>query len=145
MPHQKWQEFSPSFPSQAPGLQYDGLTRCWQTRVASGCVRVWRNARDDYVRVPACFHSSRSSSQGPPYKDYFRSISTVCLGSTNIFFLFSFFMPDVACYQKAWVRDFYCPKMSLWLPILMELWHFEFLEGGPKRPKIGKNRWKLDL
>ena len=21
----------------------------------------------------------------------------------------------------------------------MELWHFEFLEGGPKRPKIGEN------
>ena len=27
----------------------------------------------------------------------------------------------------------------------MELWHFEFLEGGPKRPKIGKNWQKLDL
>merc|ERR1711966_149358 len=24
-------------------------------------------------------------------------------------------------------------------PILMELRHFEFLEGGPKRPKIGEN------
>ena len=37
---------------------------------------------------------------------------TVCLGSTNNFFLFSFFMPDLACYQKVWVRAFYCPKMS---------------------------------
>ena len=27
----------------------------------------------------------------------------------------------------------------------MELWHFEFLEGGPKRPKIGENWRKLDL
>ena len=37
---------------------------------------------------------------------------TVCLGST-IFFLFSFFMPGLACYQKVWVSDFYCPKVSL--------------------------------
>ena len=27
----------------------------------------------------------------------------------------------------------------------MDLWHFEFLEGGPKRPKICKNLRKLDL
>ena len=27
----------------------------------------------------------------------------------------------------------------------MELWHFEFLEIGPKRPKIGENWRKLDL
>ena len=29
------------------------------------------------------------------------------------FFLFSFFMPYLACYQKVWVKAFYCPKMSL--------------------------------
>ena len=39
--------------------------------------------------------------------------STVCLGSTNNFFLFSFFMPDLACCWKVWVRAFYSPKMSL--------------------------------
>ena len=27
----------------------------------------------------------------------------------------------------------------------MELWHFDFLEIGPKRPKIAKNRQKLEL
>ena len=27
----------------------------------------------------------------------------------------------------------------------MELWHFEFLEGGPKTRKLAKNRQKLDL
>ena len=34
-------------------------------------------------------------------------------GQLIIFFLFSFFMPDLACYQKVWVRALYCPKMSL--------------------------------
>ena len=48
-------------------------------------------------------------------------------------------MPDLACYQKVRVRAFYCPKMSPQLPILMELRHFDFLEGGPKTQKIGKN------
>ena len=38
---------------------------------------------------------------------------TVCLGSRNIFFSISFFMPCLACYWKVRVRDFYCPKMSL--------------------------------
>ena len=37
----------------------------------------------------------------------------------------------------------YGPKTSLW--ILMELWHFEFLEEGPKTQKSAKNRHKLDL
>ena len=27
----------------------------------------------------------------------------------------------------------------------MELWHFEFLEGGPKKQKSAKNRQKMDL
>ena len=54
-------------------------------------------------------------------------------------FVFSFFMSSLFCYGKVGARAFYCPKMSLSLPIWMELWHFEFLEGGPKRPKIGKN------
>ena len=39
-------------------------------------------------------------------------IVTVCLGSTNNFFVL-IFMPDLACYQKVWVRALYCPKMSL--------------------------------
>ena len=34
-------------------------------------------------------------------------------GVNKIIFLFSFFMPDLACYWKVWVRAFYCPKMSL--------------------------------
>ena len=42
----------------------------------------------------------------------YRSILSVW-GQLINFFLFSFFMPDLACYQKVWVRDFYCPKMSL--------------------------------
>ena len=41
------------------------------------------------------------------------SFITVCLGSTNFFFYFLFFMPDLACYQKVWVRAFYCQTMSL--------------------------------
>ena len=41
-------------------------------------------------------------------------ICTVCLGWTKlIFFLFSFFMPDLACYWKVWLRAFYCLKTSL--------------------------------
>ena len=31
----------------------------------------------------------------------------------QLFFSIFIFMPDLACYQKVWVRDFYCPKMSL--------------------------------
>ena len=34
-------------------------------------------------------------------------------GQLIIFFPFSFFMPDLACHQKVWVRALYCPKMSL--------------------------------
>ena len=34
-------------------------------------------------------------------------------GQLIFFFLFSFFMPGLACYQKVWMRAFYCPKMSL--------------------------------
>ena len=39
---------------------------------------------------------------------------TYCLfGVDKIIFLFSCFMPDMSCHWKVWVRDFYCPKMSL--------------------------------
>ena len=38
---------------------------------------------------------------------------TVSLGSTNQFFSIFIFMPNLAYYQKVWVRAFYCPKMSL--------------------------------
>ena len=39
---------------------------------------------------------------------------TVCLGSKNIFLLyFHFFILQVVCNRKVWVRAFYCLKMSL--------------------------------
>ena len=34
-------------------------------------------------------------------------------GQLIFFFPVFIFMPDLACFQKIWVRDFYCPKMSL--------------------------------
>ena len=37
-------------------------------------------------------------------------VDTVCMGWI---FLFSFFVPYLACYWKAWVRALYCPKTSL--------------------------------
>ena len=45
----------------------------------------------------------------PPYTNP----EEYCLFGVNLFFLFSFFMPDLACYQKVRVGAFYCPKMSL--------------------------------
>ena len=39
---------------------------------------------------------------------------TVCLGWTKYFFsYYHFFISDLACYWKVWVRALYCPKMSL--------------------------------
>ena len=40
------------------------------------------------------------------------SPDTVCLGQLFFFSIF-IFMPDLACYQKVWVKALYCPKMSL--------------------------------
>ena len=34
-------------------------------------------------------------------------------GQLILFFSILMFMPDLACYQKVWVKAFYCPKMSL--------------------------------
>ena len=83
--------------------------------------------------------NSQESHQGRP------QVSTVCLGWTNFFCLFSFFMPDLACYWKVWARAVYRPKRSLSLPISMELWHFECLEGGPETRNSAEHRRTLDL
>ena len=69
---------------------------------------------------------------------------TVCLGSKKKSY-FHIFMPCLACYWKVWMRDFYRPKMSLYLPILMELWHFDFFRNRDQNTKIGRTLAKLDL
>ena len=49
-----------------------------------------------------------------------------------------FILNTLACYWKLWLRALYCPKMSLYRPILKNLWGFEFLEGGLKIRKSAK-------
>ena len=72
---------------------------------------------------------------------------TVCLGSTNIFFCFHFLCliwHVIKRYGRelSTVQRRASNSQRWWL---MELWHFEFLEGGPKIQKSAKNRRTLDL
>ena len=66
---------------------------------------------------------------------------TVCLGAKIMYFVFKYILCRkwYLIERYLWLRTLYCPKMNLYLSILMELWHFEFLEGGLKIRKIGEN------
>ena len=51
-----------------------------------------------YYTVPYIWCIQYTIRSGPSFHIRVNDVCTVCLGSTNNFFLFSFFMSDLACY-----------------------------------------------
>ena len=62
------------------------------------------------------------------------------VGVKKYFLYFYFFMFQVLCTWKVWLRAIYCSKTTLKLQIMTKLWGFEFIEGGLNIRKLTKIR-----
>ena len=96
-------------------MSFSFLKKYHSSKKESGDIKMTTHKSSTGHEIDYFTGSIRGGSSILNLASFERTIFAYCPFALNkiIILLFSFFVPDFACYLKVWVRDFYCPKMSL--------------------------------